>query len=469
MAKPVEILDRDPEWHRLNQAADSAGPELCFVLGRRRAGKSYLLARFAAGRAGVYYQATRKTEREQLASLTRVLGERFDDAALRQVSFEQWEQVFAYLVDKAAGKSLVVVLDEFPYLADAAPALTSILQAEWDQRLAGSRIKLILSGSHISAMRKLSAADQPLHGRRTLQLEFLPFDYLDAALFTPDYAARDRLRLYGILGGLPGQLALVNPQLPLAQNAARLLLDPTARLYDEAVHMLDAFLGDAAVHYSIVEAIALGETRWSKISNRVGRTSSSLLNPLNSLLEMGLVRQEAPITAYPNPPRNRLRYVLADPYLVFWHRFIGGIRARGLAGLREPEELWAELVRPQLDRYMGAVFEDACRRFLARARHPRIPFRPVQVGSWWTDDGQREVDVVALGPNGETLLGEAKWGAASRADLALLMRRGEVVVQQLRGVRSVRYALFSGMSAPARAGTEDDGALRFTLADLYAE
>jgi AAA+ ATPase superfamily predicted ATPase len=62
---------------------------------------------------------------------------------------------------------LVLVLDEFPYLVNAELALPSILQSIWDHQLKQARVKLILSGSHITAMKRLTEADQPLYGRRT--------------------------------------------------------------------------------------------------------------------------------------------------------------------------------------------------------------------------------------------------------------------------------------------------------------
>jgi uncharacterized protein len=468
--KPSDLIARDAEWRRLREVAESGRPELCIVLGRRRAGKSYLLTRFAAAHRGVYYQATKKTDREQLATLSRIIGERFDDPAFKRVSFEDWEHLFGYLIEKAAGEPLLIILDEFPYLADAAPALTSIIQNEWDHRLAGTRIKLILSGSHITAMRRLSEADQPLFGRRTARIEVLPFSYADAARFAPEYDARDRLRLYGIFGGLPGQLTLVDPQRSLQDNVARLILDPTARLHDDGAHVFDSFLADAGVHYSIVEAIANGETRWSKISNRIGRSSSSLLNPLNWLMDMDVVKQEAPVTEYPNPARNKMRYVVTDPYLVFWHRFIADIRARGMATLRAPEELWAAFIEPRLDGYMGGVFEEACRAFVAHHDGSDLPFRPVQVGSWWTDDGQNEVDMVALGSRGEVLFGEAKWGRASGRDLDALHRRSEMILPHLKGIRSVHYALFSSRGLHedvTRARLADANAVHYLLDEFF--
>lgn len=471
MEKPDDIFDREAAWAELAACFGSPRPELAIVIGRRRAGKSFLLTRFADAANGIYFQATKRTEREQLATLTRVVGEHFDDPALRRIGALPWEDLFDYLVERAKGKPLMLVLDEFPYLADAAPALSSIVQHAWDHAFAGSRIKLVLSGSHISAMKRLTEADQPLFGRRTRQIQVRSFTYADAARFAPAYSPADRMQLYGIFGGLPGQLSVIEPELSLAENVARHVLTPGARLFEEGAHVFDAFVSDAEVHYSVLEAIAAGETRWNKISSRVGKNTASLKRPLDWLQDMEVVRREAPITEYPNPSPKTIRYRVMDPYLVFWYQFILDLRARGYPELRSPEDLWEAGVKPRLDRHMGAVFEEACRAFVARGSHPALPFKPVQVGAWWTEDGQEEVDVVALGPAGEVLVGECKWGTVSSSDLDTLMRRAELVVSRLQRTGPVTFALFSGrglQDAAVKERVAAGRALHFSIDELYA-
>lgn len=73
----------------------------------------------------------------------------------------------------------------------------------------------------------------------------------EVSAFVPDYSPEDRITTYGMVGGLPGHLSLLDPARDVAGNAADLLLDPAGRLVDEAQHMLDAFLADAAVHCSM--------------------------------------------------------------------------------------------------------------------------------------------------------------------------------------------------------------------------
>ncbi|MEL6705685.1 MAG: ATP-binding protein [Bacteroidota bacterium] len=471
--RPADLFDREALWSRLEEAHAAPGPGLVLMMGRRRAGKSFLLTRFAEAVGGAYYQATRRTEREQLLALSRVLAERFDDAALRRAALPDWEALLGYVAERAEGAPFLLVLDEFPYLADAAPALPSILQAWWDHEAPGTQLTVVLSGSHVSAMKRLVGPDQPLYGRRTARLDVHPFDYRDAARFVPTWSPRDRLRLYAVFGGLPGHLALVDPDRSLAANAARHLLDPSGRLHDEAAHTFDAFLADASVHYSVVEAITSGERRWSRIASRVGKQTSALARPLDWLLEMEVVERVAPLTAYPNPSPKRMLYQLADPYLVFWHRFVADIRGRGLSALTDPEVLWERLVAPRLDvAHTAHVFEEACRQFVARTArepHPALSFRPVQVGRWWSSDASEEVDVVALDGAGGLLVGECKWGTADARDLDRLIRRGRLVAQEAGGVKTTTPVLFTagGLAPQAQAQVDAGVAVHVALDALY--
>ena len=427
--KPDDVVDRDAVWTELSRIWTRPDPALLFGVGRRRAGKSWVLARFARAVEGIYYQATRRTETEQLAALSLIIGRRFNDTALlRGVSFPTWEDLFAYLTVHAARTPLLVVLDEFPYLAEAAPALPSILQDVWDHQWLNTQIKVVLNGSHISAMRRLEEADQPLYGRRTGRLVFPPFHVEHVRAFVPDYDARDVLRTFGIFGGLPGHLAALQPEDDLATNVARLILDPSGRLADDAERVLDAFLNDADIHYSIIQAIATGEHTWTNITQRVGKPSGSLSRPMKWLEEMQFVARIVPITENARTSR-RTRYRIADPYIAFWHRFIAPLLATGETSLTSADALWAGRVAPSLNDYMGRPFEEACRAWVGRTA--RLPFRPSRVGTWWDSTSQNEIDIVALGAQRELLVGECKWGRVDDDDLKTLRTRAALLHAEL--------------------------------------
>ncbi len=442
------------------------------VLGRRRAGKSFLLTRFLKDHSGFYYQATKATAREQLRALGDAVAVEYPASGLAYGSgFRSWEAFFEFLTQWAGKRPFLLVLDELPYLLEAVRGFGTILQKQWDHTLKDSKIKLVLCGSYISAMTRLTAADQPLHGRRTARLYLGPFDYLAAAAFVPQYAPVDRLLTYSIFGGLPGQLSVIDPKRSLAENVADHMLNPSGRLADEAEHILDAFVRDGAVHYAILRAIAQGEHRWNKITSRIGKNAASVSRPLDWLRDMEIIAKVIPVTDNPSGYSKRALYRLADPYLAFWYRFIAPLHATGAVDILTPAQLWTRHVVPHLSEYMDAALEAICRVFVARGSHPRLPFAPDRVGEWWSDDGQDQLDVVALGPDGQVLLGECKWGPVTHHDLTLLERRRDLLVRGLPVARKFHLALFSAqnvrdgrLSDRIRAGE----ALLFTPDDLVS-
>lgn len=465
------IYDRQREQQELDRAWTSGKPELLIAAGRRRAGKSYLLSHYLQGKRGLYYQATKTTSKDQLRTISQVVATQFPQAGLKFANgFADWDKFFDFIVQEANNEPFLLVLDELPYMIESIKGFGTLLQRVWDHTLPPTKIKLVLSGSYISAMRRLTTADQPLHGRKTGSMGFAPFSYWDAASFVPHYTAYERLVAYATFGGLPGHIANIDPAESVARNVGQHMLRPGGRLADEAEHLFDAFLRDAGVHYSIVRAIAGGEHKWGKIMNAVGKETSSMTRPLEWLQEMDVVTRVIPITDAPTGKSRKAMYRISDPYLAFWHRFVAPLRASGAEDLMEPDALWQQFIAPQLNDYMGPVFEAACRVFVGRHQHPRLPFQPVRIGEWWSDDSQEQVDVVALGPDGDVLIGECKWGTVDRHDLATLERRRDLIVAELTGVSRVYLATFGGnpVTDPTlRARIDAGDVLHYALDDLY--
>jgi AAA+ ATPase superfamily predicted ATPase len=254
----------------------------------------------------------------------------------------------------------------------------------------------------------------------------------------------------------------------VATNASALLLDPSGRLVDEAQQMLDAFLTDAVVHYSIIEAIATGDQTWKGITNRTGRTGGALHRAMDWLVAMEVVERVTPITEAKPERSKRTFYRIADPYVGFWHRFVSPLVSVGSIGLVDPRRLWDTAIVPRLDDYMGGVFEQACRQAVRAGTLP-LPLTPVRVGEWWDAGSREQIDVVALDGDGGLFAAECKWGEATSQDLAVLERRAGLLAAELGNVRRTHVALVSGK------GVFDDGVaaartagrvLCYTAADL---
>ncbi|GFO96156.1 hypothetical protein ig2599ANME_0343 [groundwater metagenome] len=156
-----------------------------------------------------YYLCTKGNEAEQIRLLSRMIGESFNDTALMLSPFSEWRTLFIYLHEKAQKEKFLLVIDEFPYLINSNPSITSIFQKYWDEHLSNTKMMLVLCGSSIAMMEsEVLAHKSPLYGRRTGQWKVKPLDFENALKFFPKNASvKEAARIYAITGGVPFYLA----------------------------------------------------------------------------------------------------------------------------------------------------------------------------------------------------------------------------------------------------------------------
>jgi uncharacterized protein len=452
------FIGRTEELGALRRELDRGRPSVVVVLGRRRVGKSRLLVEVTQGRPTIYYQATKIAESMSLALFKKEVERTVGSDALL-ASLGDWLGVLAYLEQVAITRmaGLTVVLDEFPYLCEAAPALLSIVQKACDGlRDRGSPLNLILCGSKISFMEELLGEKNPMHGRQTLELDVAPLSFRDAARFFPDWSPEDRLKAYGIFGGIPYYLNLCDPQATLRENVFDLVLSTGAPLNDEPNNLLQAELRDVTRYATILRAVADGCTTSGDIIGRVReiRDASALAPYVRKLEELRLIRIVRSLDATERE-RDR-RYYLDDPFLAFWYRFSLPNASPIAAG--HAHEVWSHAVEPYLDDYMGGLFEWICRDYTRLYGPEILPRAAQEVGQIWAAD--YDIDVAGRMLDNTFFSGECKWWNTAIGQNVLehlqVATRGNSYFAERKG--EPHYLLFSrsGFSDQVReSGAED--------------
>jgi uncharacterized protein len=207
LPKPGRIFGRDRAWRSLADFVADDRPEatLGVVSGRRRQGKTYLLRSLAEATDGFFFEAVQATEAESLRMLGADLAAHLDSPA--PFSFATWEEAMEALFALGDRRPVSVVIDEFPYLADASPALPSLLRRTLDRQGpsqgGSSRLRLLLCGSAMSVMGQLLAGNAPLRGRAGLELALRPFGYAESARFWGLTDPRLAVLVHSIVGGTP--------------------------------------------------------------------------------------------------------------------------------------------------------------------------------------------------------------------------------------------------------------------------
>lgn len=397
----ARFVDREAELAFLESAWARPEAQLLVLLGRRRIGKTALLRHFAGRHRVVHYVATRLPEAQQLAELGERVGEALGDRLLAANGFRDWRQVFALLAE--GRERVALVLDEYPYLAEANPALSSLLQRTWDESLASSGAWLLLCGSSVSMMeRETLEARAPLYGRRTGQLRLGPVPFSAVAEFVPGYGFEDRVRTWAVFGGVPQYLQMLDAARPLLANLRERVFGPGAPLRDEVEYLLRQELVETRIYFGILAAIADGKQKVGEIVNATHLPQGNVSKYLSVLASLGLVVREVPASEAQPEKSKRGLYRIADPFVRFWFRHV----RRGWSRLESGQaEAVLREVAADLDHLAAEAYEELCRQRVAAGGLGPGPWQ--RVGRWWSRTD--EIDVVAFGDGGRLLAGEAKW------------------------------------------------------------
>jgi AAA+ ATPase superfamily predicted ATPase len=147
----TRFIGRRRELAELNTLLAEPGPQFLILYGRRRVGKTTLLLHWAqeSGVPFVYWVANRLSPVLQLRSFSQALynAAHPEAPADAEFTYPTWEMALAQAVDLAADRRLILILDEFPYVAEAEPGLPSVLQNMWDHRLKATQIFLVLAAA----------------------------------------------------------------------------------------------------------------------------------------------------------------------------------------------------------------------------------------------------------------------------------------------------------------------------------
>lgn len=480
----MRIIDRENERRDLLELASREEPTMALLYGRRRVGKSYLLTHMWGEEQDLFYfTASAITPEQNRRQLVRSASE-WAGTEFPPEDYPSWRTVFRLLFSLAGERSFVIVLDEFQYFGQdekELAAVTSELNAVWEgpERPRGPLL-LVLSGSAMGVMRTLDSGGSPLYGRLAWKSKLEPFDYYDSGEMVPYEAFRDRAYTYGIFGGMPRYLAPVDVEKTVAQNATRLLLAPSGevRAQVETTLMQEQGLRDVNTYMGILRAIASGRCDLSEIADRAGIDGgTSTRDKIERLVELGHVQKRRNFDAGKTAA---YRYFLCDPALRFYYEFV--TRFEAALEVTPADEIWSERVEPEIDRYMGHLFESIVEEAYYRGRAARGMPIVSEWSRWEGVDRNREsleMDIVARCADGRMLTGAVKW---SNKPVSLKLHRDHVRDLQrlaMSGQKWAHEALDTGMLLYVNAGGFQDGfetsissegasVQVWTLEDLYS-
>ncbi len=405
----MNFLDRQCEMERLERLVARKAAGLVALWGRRRVGKTRLLAEWCFRHGGVYTVADESAETVQRRYFAEAVSEKL--TGFKEVEYPDWMTLLRRLSAnaRAVGWKGPVVFDEFPYLVLSSPTLPSVMQNWVDQEAARDGMLVAIAGSSQAMMQGLVLDHTaPLYGRalEAFSLSPLPAGWIGEALGIPD--PQSALQAYSVWGGIPRYWELAAPfGIALDDAVDALALDPLSPLHQEPDRLLREETPAATALRPLLDVIGNGCHRPSEIAARLGVPATSLSKPLARLQELGLIIREIPFGESSKSSKRAL-YRISDPFFAFWFRVVAPHRGL-LAGAPRPVRLhfWRE-AKPAL---VSRVWEQLARTAFSKLAGDDATPGWLPAARWWQGSAP-EWDLVSASTDGRKgALGEVKWSA----------------------------------------------------------
>ena len=257
------FIGREKELKILNNQYNSDKFEFTVIYGRRRVGKTAIINEFIKDKDVIYFTGVESNAKQNLQNLSQSIMNSEQGLPISS-EFPTFQSALEFVFQKSIEKRIVLVIDEYPYVAKSSKSLASTLQLLIDRYKGKSKLFLILCGSSMSYMEDhVLAYKAPLYGRRTAQIKVQPFDFFEACKYFKNFSDTDKALAYGIVGGTPQYLLQLNDRISLKDNIKNIYLNPSSFLFEEPTNLLKQEVREPAIYNAIITAIATGASKLS--------------------------------------------------------------------------------------------------------------------------------------------------------------------------------------------------------------
>ena len=453
---------RENERKKLHTMFLSDGQMISLIYGRRRIGKSELIKQGLkeTNLKSIYYECKQTTERNNVDSLSELIGEIFD---FPKPAFENIEVLLQFLFKMSEKEPMILVLDEYPYLRENSKGLDSILQSIIDHYKDTSHMKLIVCGSYVDTMKALLEKQNPLYGRIDLTLNLKPMDYYESALFYPEFTEEDKVRLFSVFGGIPYYNRLIDAKKSVRENIIELIASPGARLENEVSMYLNSEISKITNANEVFEALAKGFSRYKDILDQSNVSSGpALIDILDKLMRMDVVSKEAPINDENN--KKKSGYFISDNLSLFYYKYI--FRNLSRMNIMDSDVFYDKYIAEDFEtKYVPKSFERICRQYLIRKNRNGLMDEVFEkIGKYYYDDPiekrNGEFDIVTLDDRGYIFY-EAKFRKDPVTESTV---QNEIRQVEQTGLECYRYGFFSKSGFTCKEG---ERRILIELKDLY--
>ena len=109
---------------------------------------------------------------------------------------------------------------------------------------------------------------------REQELKINPFEFFEACRYFTKLSDEDKALAYGIVGGTPHYLMQLDNSLSIEDNIKNTHLNASSSIFEEPNNLLKQEVREPAIYNAVITAIATGCSKMSEISNKIDEDTS---------------------------------------------------------------------------------------------------------------------------------------------------------------------------------------------------
>jgi uncharacterized protein len=386
---------------RIDHISRSGNGLAVTLRGRRQVGKSRLVQELCdrSGLPYLYFTAVKGASvTESTAQFLADLGESDlpNDKALLPNSPPAggWGDMLRLLAGVLPDRPCIVVLDELPWLAEQDDTFDGQLQVVWDRLLSRRPVLLMLLGSDLHMMQRLTAYDRPFYGRAD-NLVLGPLNVAETGE-AASLEGSDAIDAHLITGGLPGILLRWPAGIPADDYLRQESADPASPLFAVPEQSLASEFPNPDISRRVLEAVGGDSRAYGNIASmaggRGGSVNSGTLSPLLRQLtdDKEILAADQPLSTSSGKPT---LYRVADSNLRLYLAILRDVsvltrRGRPDAGFALFQNRWTS--------WRGRAVEPLIRASVEQAVATKaLPWPDAHaIGGWWNRQFNPEIDLV---------------------------------------------------------------------------
>lgn len=343
-----DFIGRKNELSDLRSLLKKKIGSLVVIRGRRRIGKSRLIAEFCSSLPSIFFagipptkSTTAQSQREEFARQMQY------ELKINKPPSEDWGALFRELVELTKAGPIVIVMDEISWLGSKDPDFLGKLKNAWDLGFSkNDQLILILCGSVSSWIEHNILSSTGFVGRISLTMYLKELPLNDCYTFWTTQENRvspyEIFKILSVTGGIPRYLEEIFPNETWEENINRLCFKETGLLFSEFERIFNDLFSSRSNMYKEVLLRMTDKSIFLKDVYQVldVQPSGSYGEYLDDLVQAGFVARDYTWDLKTGKESNLSRFRIRDNYVRFYLKAIFPHKNTILAGTYDSRSIF---------------------------------------------------------------------------------------------------------------------------------